>query len=429
MWPDLSPDGKLLIYTVWNGGSFDTARIVVETLATRERRFIHVGASSAKFAGDDLIVFAQGGALLAAPFEASTLKLKAPPQAVLSGVMMDPRDGGGQYAFTKNGTLVYLPGTNLLLPRRVVRADRTGRVELWSEHSSDFIDLTLAVDGSRVALSQANSGELDIHVIERGRPLPLRLSTGGDDYRPAWSPDGRRVIWNSGRAGEVQLYWRAADASDQEERLTTGPGYKHQAAFAPNGQAVAFTAPSSLTTKPSDNPSGSAKAGSDDIWVLPLEGGRQPYPLVTTPANEQKAQFSPDGRWLAYVSDETGRLEVWIQPLKINGASVQTAGPSLRISTAGGGEPRWSSDSRELFYRDGQNFFVVASDSSTAFQLGAPKLMFRGAFDQRWSVEQDSQHFVLVERAPDYPWLRAFHYVEHWVQDVRRKLGMVEGTP
>ena len=429
LWPDLSPDGKLLIYTVWNGGSFDAARIVVESMATGERSFIHVGASSAKFAGDDLIVFAQGGALLAAPFEASTRKLKAPPQAVLPGVMMDPRDGGGQYALTKDGTLVYLPGANLMLPRRVVRVDRTGRIEPWSEHTSDFVHPALSSDGFRMAIAQANSGELDIHVIERGRPLPLRLSLGGDDYEPTWSPDGRRVIWNSGREGEVQLYWRAADGSDQEERLTTQPGFKHESAFAPNGQAVAYTAPSSHTIKPSDNPSGSAKAGSDDIWILPLEGDRQPYPLMTTPANEQKAQFSPDGRWLAYASDETGRLEVWIQPLKINGASVQTAGPSLRISTAGGAEPRWSSDSRELFYREGQNFFAVASDSSTAFQPGSPKLMFRGAFDQRWSVEKDAQHFVLVERAPDYPRLHAFHYVEHWVQDVRRKLGMVERAP
>jgi Tol biopolymer transport system component len=295
LWPNLSPDGKLLIYTVWNGGSFDTARIVVESLATRERGFIHVGASSAMFAGDDLIVFAQGGALLAAPFDAGTLRLKAQPQAVLAGVMMEPRDGGGQYALTRDGTLVYLPGANLMLPRRIVRVDRTGRVEPWSQQSSDFVQPTVAGDGLRVAIAQANSGELDIHVIERGHPLPLRLSLGGDDYEPAWSPDGRRVIWNSGREGEVQLYWRAVDGSDQEERLTTGPGMKHQSAFAPNGQAVAYTAPSGQATNPQVVPSGSANAGVERH--LASAYGRRPPTLSAGGDASQRATAAVLARW------------------------------------------------------------------------------------------------------------------------------------
>ena len=425
LWPQVSPNGKLLLYTVWNGGSFDTARIVVESLATRERSFIYVGASSAKFAADDLIVFAQGGALLAAPFDANARTLKAPPQVVLGGVMMDPRDGGGQYALSKEGTLIYLAGSNLILPRRLVRVDRSGRVEPWSEHHFDFVQPALAGDGSRVAVALANSGELDISIMEKGRPLPLRLSKGGDDYEPAWSPDGRRVIWNSGREGDAQLYWRAADASDQESQLTRSPGLKHESTFAPNGRAVAYTSRSAGIHPPSDN----AKGGSDDIWILPLEGNREAYPLVATPANEQLASFSPDGHWLAFMSDETGRSEIWIQPLKIDGALVRTAGPSQRVSTDGGREPHWSSDGRELFYREGQNFLVVASESKAAFQPSPPKRMFSGAFEGRWGVDADSQHFVMIERAPEYPRLRAFHYVEHWVEDVRRKLGMTRENP
>jgi dipeptidyl aminopeptidase/acylaminoacyl peptidase len=159
---------------------------------------------------------------------------------------------------------------------------------------------------------------------------------------------------------------------------------------------VAYTAPSGQATNPQEVPSGSANAGSKDIWLLPMEGDRQPYSLVATRANEQQPQFSPDGRWLAYTSDETGPVEVWIQPLKINGATVQTAGPSLRISTGGGNEPRWSSDARELFYRDGQNFFVVTSESPAVFQPGSPKLMFRGAFDVRWGVDKDAQQEAAV---------------------------------
>lgn len=120
---------------------------------------------------------------------------------------------------------------------------------------------------------------------------------------------------------------------------------------------------------------------------------------------------------------------VWFQPLKIDGASVWTARPSQRISTDGGREPHWSSDGRELFYREGQNFLVVASESKAAFQPSPPTRMFSGAFEGRWGVDADSQHFVMIERAPEYPRLRSFHYVEHWGEDVRRKLGMTREIP
>ena len=141
-----------------------------------------------------------------------------------------------------------------------------------------------------------------------------------------------------------------------------------------------------------------------------------------------KSPGSLEGRELTLTARELlgNRL---VQPLKIDGASVRTAGPSQRISTDGGREPNGSSDSRELFCREGQNFLVVISESKAAFQPSPPKRMFSGAFEARWGVDADSEHFVLIERAPEYPRLRAFAYVEHWVEDVRRKLGMTRETP
>ena len=115
------------------------------------------------------------------------------------------------------GTLIYLAGSHGL-PRRLVRVDRSGRVEPWSEHHFDFVQPALAGDGSRVAVALANSGELDGSIMEKGRPLPLRLSKGGDDYEPAWSPDGRRVIWNPGEKGTRSCIGGLPGASDQENQ-------------------------------------------------------------------------------------------------------------------------------------------------------------------------------------------------------------------
>jgi eukaryotic-like serine/threonine-protein kinase len=275
-----------------------------------------------------------------------------------------------------------------------------------------------------VAMAVAAAGELDVYVVGRGHGLPLRISTGGDDFWPSWSADGKRVIWNSGRDGDPQLYWRAADASDEEERLTTGPGYKRRCSFAPNGQAVAFTAPAGFVSASRDGQAATnSLKGSDDIWVLPLSGDRVPYPLISTRYNEQESQFSPDGKMIAYQSDETGANEIWIQPIVIEGPLVRKAGTSRQVTLSGGQGPRWASSSRELFYRDTRSFYTVPSESVASFQPGAPRRMFDGEFEEGWEVEKDGPNFVMLQNGPGYPRLNAYRYVAHWVDDVRRRLG------
>ena len=218
-----------------------------------------------------------------------------------------------------------------------------------------------------------------------------RLTSEARNARAIWTPDGTRVTYGSATGGNENIFWKPADGSGPAERLTTSDHLQFAASWSPDGQELAF-----VEYRPETG---------NDIWVLPLAGDRRPRALIQTRFNEAYPDFSPDGHWLAYASDESGRSEVYVQP-------YPGPGPRQQVSTDGGTGPAWSRDGRELFYiddTDGRRTGDLHQDDGRdgglrpTFTAGAPRLLFQGTYGasariRSYDVTADGRRFLMVQQ-------------------------------
>jgi Tol biopolymer transport system component len=229
-----------------------------------------------------------------------------------------------------------------------------------------------------------------------------RLTFDGDNGNPSWTPDGKRITFQS---DEVNLFWQPADGSGERDRLTNSAHVKRPDSWSPDGQLLAFTQFDPSTGR--------------DIWLLRIRD-RVPQPLLRTPSNESAPHFSPDGRWLAYVSDESGRYEIYVQ-------SYPGPGGKRQISNEGGTEPLWNRNGRELFYRSGNKMMAVEIRTQPSFSVGSRRMLFEGSQYTspagpysypfpNYDVSPDGQRFLMVtkESKPQ------INVVVNWFEELNR---------
>jgi Tol biopolymer transport system component len=239
----------------------------------------------------------------------------------------------------------------------------------------------LSPDGRRLALTITATRNTDVWVYDIARGALSRLTFEGTNAAPLWTPDGKRITYQSERVGAWGLFWTAANGSGPEERLTTSPSFQLPESWSPDGRLLAFRQIDPST--------------GEDIWILPLEGERKPTPFLRTTFDEREAAFSPDGRWIAYVSLESGRPEVYVQAFPGPGGKWQ-------ISTDGGNRPLWARDGRELFYLRGDALMSVAITTRPAFTASVPRSLFQrgaagGFVETNYDVTPDGQRFVMAQ--------------------------------
>jgi Tol biopolymer transport system component len=243
----------------------------------------------------------------------------------------------------------------------------------------------ISPDGKRIVASQAGS---EIYLVDVGRDVSTRFTFNkGVNMFPAWSPDGHRVYYASAAAGSFDLYWKSADMSGPEELLLRSEISKYPTDVSPDGRFLMFSQLSPKT--------------GIDLFLLPLTdagGDRKPVAFLQTPAAEQSGVFSPDGKWVAYTSDESGRSEIYLRPFSPPGTDRSQAG-QRQVSKGGGQFARWRGDSRELYYFSGENkIAAVTIETSPTVQIGVPRPLF-GAFlsiAQRFAVTADGQRFLMA---------------------------------
>jgi Tol biopolymer transport system component len=240
----------------------------------------------------------------------------------------------------------------------------------------------------------------DIWVLDIAREPQTRLTVEGTDFGPVWSADGGKVIFSSTRAGATtQIFSTAADGGGEAEHLTTGP-YTSASSLSSDGNVLIFEQQSGR--------------GDMDIGRLRLDGHSAPEIFIETESNERSGRISPDDRWLAYVSNESGRDEVYVQPFPERGRRVQ-------ISTEGGTEPVWSRDGRELFYRDGRKMMAVAVSSDTSFSAEKPTLLFEGPYatgDFSYDVTHDGRFVMIQTEREEGP--TQINIVLNWSEELKR---------
>jgi dipeptidyl aminopeptidase/acylaminoacyl peptidase len=344
---------------------------------------------------------------MAVRFDPDTLRQAGTAVRVLDAGMLDMTSGAASVAVSSGGTIAYVPGGPMPLDTMTLAwVDKQGATTPISDDHHTFAYPSLSPDGSRLAVVIRAALD-DIWICDSNRGAFTRLTFAlGNNWAPVWTPNGQRVIFASTRAdGVLNLYWKSADGGGPEERLTTAPTTQVPTSVTPDGRTLAFS-------------QADAKNGFD-LWLLTL-ADRRATPFLQTQFNDRQAMFSPDGRWVAYTSDESGHDEVYIRPFP---------GPGSRtpVSVGGGSDPRWRRDGRELFYRNGD---IVMSSNITVepHVIAAPPRpmasvnSIASGFGLDYDVAADGRRIVgLIDRGVPTT-VPELHVVLGWFKDLNQKM-------
>jgi serine/threonine-protein kinase len=334
--------------------------------------------------------------------------------------------GAAQFDVSRTGTLVFMPGGEdgvVSVARSLVWVDRSGREQKIDAPGRSYAFPRLSPDGRRVALDIRDQ-ENDIWIWDLERETLTKLTSNpGADALPIWTPDGAHIVFTSSRDGLApNLFWQRADFTGVAERLTTNPQYSENPhAFSPDGKNLIVQA--------------TVPGGSSDLNLMamdallagkPAGGKMEVRPLLHTPAAESAGEIAPDGRWLAYYSNSSGRNEVYVRAFP----NVESGGQTS-ISATGGTRPAWSRNGRELFYLDLNGaMWVVPVQTTPTFSAGKPRKLFDASWwsaqsGRTYDVTADGQRFLAItdpssdgENAPP----QTFTIVLNWVEELKQKL-------
>jgi Tol biopolymer transport system component len=410
------PGGNALLLAVRHSdeASFDEADIEALSLKTGERRTLLKSGTDPHFVPSGHLVFLRAGVLLAVAFDPATLQLKGTPIPVVENVIENPRIGAGQFSISANGSLVYIPGGVTYGEHELVFVDHSGATRVLTAKRRPYEDFSISPDGRFIATT-IEGPMTDTWIHDLARDTETRFTFGVEHRDPAWSADGKRVAYDGYKDGKWTIAWKPLDGNGAEEQLVASDNSVFPWFFSRDGRWLIYQEISPTTRS--------------DVWVLPLDGGRKPRPLLQTPFDEEWAQLSPDGRWIAYNSDESGRPEVYV-------ASFPDLGSKLRISTEGGVHPHWSPDGRELYYRSGTSLeaerpleqrvrvMAVSIATSPGVKAGAPHLLFEGPFfdsSHDYAVTPDGKGFVFI-RESQTAGPSELKVVLNWFEELRHRL-------
>jgi serine/threonine-protein kinase len=321
------------------------------------------GGYYARYVDSGHIVYLHDGTLFAVPFDPDRLEITGQAVPAVHQVMSVLTSGSAQLAISDTGSLAYVVGMASGQSYPVIWLTQDGKLSPLREAGSLWSNPQFSPDGQKIALDiVSNSG--DVWIYDWLRDTPTRLTFANDNRKPVWTPDGRRIVFGSDRDGSVlNLYWQRSDGSGEVQRLTDSPNLQYPASWHPDGKHLAFW---------------EVRQGTrSDLMILPLEGDEKsgwkpgkPEVFLGAPAIEEEPTFSPDGRWIAYQSNESGSVEIYVRPFPGPGGRWQ-------VSTAGGADPTWSRTRNEIFYREpSANHIMVAAYTvgGDSFQADKPRV-------------------------------------------------------
>ncbi|HET9041220.1 MAG TPA: protein kinase [Gemmatimonadales bacterium] len=397
-WPQFLPDGRHVVFTNFST-PIERAKIELLDLRTGKREVLVRGGVFGRYLSTGQLVYASGESMLAVPFDLGRLAVTGPATPVLGDVAVVPSNGLAAFSVSERGDLAYVPASALNAETRPVWVARDGTERPLLTRSGRYAEPALSPDGRRVALTITGSGgNRDVWVYEPTRDILTRITSGeAAEFGPLWTADGRRLIYSSEQP-VFDLYSRAADAGTPETPLLVGSSDKYAGSLSPDGKLLAFWL--------------SAPAGSE-IWLLPVDGTGKARPLLQSRYSTLHPAFSPDGRWLAYDSDESGRREVYLQ-------SYPDLGRLRRqISTSGGLNPHWTRGGRELVYRTGDSVFAAGVETATG-ETGRPVFLFAGSYvESGYAVTPDGQRFLMIKVPPESA-PRRVEVVLNWFEEMRK---------
>jgi len=414
-WPHALPDGKGVLFTIWTGGGFDDGRVGFLSFQTGQWRTVAEGGTGPLYVpptpdrgGPGFVLLTRAAELFAVPVDPETMASRGPMFRAVEGVLMSTRTGAVHYGVSRNGVLVYAPGTARASEMTLMWVDRSGAASPVTKSRRLYDGPRLSPDGRRVAMFIPESSAYNIWVHDIARDTLTRLTFEKRfDTSPVWTPDGARVTFTA--SGPTNIFWKRADGTGPEERLTVSANSQFPTSWSPDGKWLAFE---------ENHP-----ARNSDLWLLPGPGGtpgdRKPRPFLETPFTERGARFSPNGRWIAYFSNESGRYQVYVQPSPVAGG---TTSGKWQISTEAGTEPVWARNGKELFYRNGDRILAVDVDTGASFSVGKPRLLFEGQYEfgpvfGNYDVAPDGR-FLMVKGADTGTSATQLRLILNWLEEL-----------
>ena len=403
-WPEFLPGGNAVLF---NSGTTVSPRVAVYSIATGKRQDLIEGALYPKYSPTGHLLYVQGGTLMAVPFDSQKLQLTGAAFPVVENVLEAQTSGVAHYDISDTGSLIYISGGVEATQKKFVWVSRNGTEQPLPAPAHAYSNPRFSPDGRKIAVELREQG-IQVWLYDMMRQTLTRFTLDGTDNRyPAWTPDGKRIAFASNTEGTLNIFWQPADRSGGVERLYKSDFPQYPSAFSSDGQLLAF-----IDVNPDTG---------FDIGVLRLSDHKG-QSFLRTRFTDATPRFSPDGRWLAYVSDESGRSEVYVQPYPGPGGKWQ-------ISTEGGAEPVWNRNGRELFYRSADKMMVVDITLHPSLEVGRPRMLFEGAYVPgvttfpNYDVSSDGQRFLMLkpsEAAGAAP--TQINVVLNWFEELKQKV-------
>jgi serine/threonine-protein kinase len=371
-WPQVLPDGKGVLYTSNSKqtlAGFETAEVRVASPGSATPKVLVRQAYYGRYVTSGHLIYVQFGRVLAVRFDLEKLKTMGDAVSILDSAEVNQGSGGAQLSFSSDGTLVYVPRRPQASPLDWVT--REGVASKLVALESDWANPKFSPDGTKLAFDASDGRQRDIFVYDMKRGARKQMTfEGSNDFLPVWSPDGRFLAFSSDRSGGdvANIYWMKADGTNEATRLTRSTEDENVGSWHPSGRWLAY--------------SSSNAERRLDIKILPVEDDRlggltagEPLDFLSTQATEGRPMFSPDGRWIAYSSDETGEVEVFVRPFP-------SSGGKWRVSRHGGWYPRWASKPPRLMFTELDNrqvFFAEYDGRGESFEASEPALWSKPA--------------------------------------------------
>ena len=343
--------------------------------STGETRLILTSAQSPTWVKDHVVYF-QGGAMWAVPFDSTRISVAGEAVRIASGINEELYVA--QASVSQNGILAYAVGPAGSFSRDLYLVNRRGQEQKLALPARDYVDPVISPDGKRIACMFRSPNGQQLAVLDRSSGQFTTLITGGMNTAPVWMPDGKSLIYDGVVPQQRGLFRIAADGSSSPQLMRTLPFNSHFTSVAGGYAAIAVSDPST----------------SSDIWLMNLQKPEDMRPFRNTAAAERQGALSPDGHWIAYASNESGHSEIYVEP-------VPGPGGRHQISTEGGDEPRWVRNGSEITYRNGSKMMSVPVQEQPTFQTSKPVELFDRIFDSGlgvagYDVTSDGQGFIMT---------------------------------
>ena len=414
--PQILPDGKTALFGMVYDLNRNSFPIAVQSLKSDEPKTLIEGGYG-RYLPTGHLVYAVRNSLFAAPFDLGRLEIKGDSVSSLIEAVYRLGNSTPQYAVSDSGTLVYIHGITgaaASVQRTLVWVDRKGKEVPIAVAPNEYGIPRVSPDGTKVALTVFSGSKSDVWTLDLVSRNMSRLTFNDESRWPLWSRDGKRIAFVSyANKPKLELYWKAADGTGKDELLLSLPSTTiYPWSWSGDGKTLVIMV---------------NRGEGLDIGELSMEGDHKVRMLLTEKYHETQAKISPDGKWMAYVSNESGKLEVYVRPFP------EVDKGKWQVSTSGGAGPLWSRDGRELFYFSGDTFIAVPVKTEPAFSFETAKILFQGKYSndgpmKAWDVSPDGKRFLMIKdvtptgkpAALEAP--RKINVVVNWFEELKQRV-------